>query len=65
MYIKHFLIYFINSLNSIENVTRKILYITGLTLVSAPHLARSYHHLFPLDAFKEIPTDSNTVFGDM
>ncbi|XP_053557421.1 general transcription factor IIH subunit 2 isoform X2 [Bombina bombina] len=25
-----------------------------LTLVSAPHLARSYHHLFPLDAFKEI-----------
>ncbi|ESO82529.1 hypothetical protein LOTGIDRAFT_223172 [Lottia gigantea] len=27
----------------------------GLTLVSAPHLARSYHHLFPLDSFKEIP----------
>uniref|UniRef100_A0A8C5LMM0 General transcription factor IIH subunit n=1 Tax=Leptobrachium leishanense TaxID=445787 RepID=A0A8C5LMM0_9ANUR len=26
-----------------------------LTLVSAPHLARSYHHLFPLDAFKETP----------
>ncbi|XP_077144184.1 general transcription factor IIH subunit 2 isoform X3 [Ranitomeya variabilis] len=25
-----------------------------LTLVSAPHLARSYHHLFPLDAFKEM-----------
>ncbi|XP_063819964.1 general transcription factor IIH subunit 2 [Pseudophryne corroboree] len=25
-----------------------------LTLVSAPHLARSYHHLFPLDAFKEV-----------
>lgn len=25
----------------------------GLTLVSAPHLARSYHHLFPLDNFSE------------
>ena len=24
----------------------------GLTLVSAPHLARSYHHLFPLLIFK-------------
>ncbi|XP_069792749.1 general transcription factor IIH subunit 2 isoform X2 [Narcine bancroftii] len=29
----------------------------GLTLVSAPHLARSYHHLFPLDAFGEIPLE--------
>ncbi|XP_045161662.1 general transcription factor IIH subunit 2-like [Mercenaria mercenaria] len=27
----------------------------GLTLVSAPHLARSYHHLFPLDQSQEIP----------
>ncbi|XP_060699882.1 general transcription factor IIH subunit 2 isoform X2 [Hemiscyllium ocellatum] len=27
--------------------------VCGLTLVSAPHLARSYHHLFPLDAFRE------------
>lgn len=26
----------------------------GLTLVSAPHLARSYHHLFPLPVFTEI-----------
>lgn len=25
----------------------------GLTLVSAPHLARSYHHLFPVNHFKE------------
>lgn len=25
----------------------------GLTLVSAPHLARSYHHLFPLKPFIE------------
>ncbi|XP_054254244.1 general transcription factor IIH subunit 2-like protein isoform X3 [Indicator indicator] len=28
--------------------------ICGLTLVSAPHLARSYHHLFPLDSFQEV-----------
>lgn len=27
----------------------------GLTLVSAPHLARSYHHLFPVNHFKEMP----------
>ncbi|XP_006813644.1 general transcription factor IIH subunit 2-like [Saccoglossus kowalevskii] len=26
----------------------------GLTLVSAPHLARSFHHLFPLESFQEI-----------
>lgn len=26
----------------------------GLTLVSAPHLARSYHHLFPVKQFREI-----------
>lgn len=25
----------------------------GLTLVSAPHLARSYHYLFPIKHFKE------------
>ena len=25
----------------------------GLTLVKAPHLARSYYHLFPLPAFTE------------
>lgn len=30
----------------------------GLTLVSAPHLARSYHHLFPVMPFKEIVLDS-------
>ncbi|CAN8015423.1 unnamed protein product [Ixodes persulcatus] len=30
----------------------------GLTLVSAPHLARSYHHLFALDAFEEMPKES-------
>ncbi|KAL0700997.1 hypothetical protein Bca4012_057119 [Brassica carinata] len=27
--------------------------ICGMTLVSSPHLARSYHHLFPID---EVPT---------
>lgn len=27
----------------------------GLTLVSAPHLARSYHHLFPIKNFTECP----------
>lgn len=26
----------------------------GLTLVSAPHLARSYHHLFPVKQFREV-----------
>ncbi|XP_068665958.1 general transcription factor IIH subunit 2-like [Aristolochia californica] len=29
--------------------------ICGLTLVSSPHLARSYHHLFPVDPFVEVP----------
>ncbi|PIK51278.1 putative general transcription factor IIH subunit 2-like, partial [Apostichopus japonicus] len=28
--------------------------VCGLTLVSAPHLARSFHHLFPLDEFVEV-----------
>jgi len=28
-----------------------------LTLVSSPHLARSYHHLFPVKAFKELSAD--------
>jgi len=32
-----------------------IIMFVGLTLVSAPHLARSYHHLFPLDQSKEVP----------
>uniref|UniRef100_A0A8B9KSX5 General transcription factor IIH subunit n=1 Tax=Astyanax mexicanus TaxID=7994 RepID=A0A8B9KSX5_ASTMX len=31
-----------------------------LTLVSAPHLARSFHHLFPLDAFQESPLEEHT-----
>lgn len=34
--------------------------VCGLTLVSAPHLARSYHHLFPVQAFvqKELTTEN-------
>ncbi|XP_058633072.1 general transcription factor IIH subunit 2 isoform X1 [Onychostoma macrolepis] len=31
--------------------------VCGLTLVSAPHLARSFHHLFPLEAFQETPLE--------
>ncbi|XP_071774107.1 general transcription factor IIH subunit 2 isoform X2 [Centroberyx gerrardi] len=31
----------------------------GLTLVSAPHLARSFHHLFPLEAFTETPVEEH------
>ncbi|CAG8459786.1 925_t:CDS:2 [Ambispora gerdemannii] len=30
----------------------------GLTLVSSPHLARSYHHLFPVGNFVEVPWSS-------
>lgn len=33
----------------------------GLTLVSAPHLARSYHHLFPVDNFLEVETKDANV----
>ncbi|KAJ8768819.1 hypothetical protein K2173_023723 [Erythroxylum novogranatense] len=29
--------------------------ICGLTLVSSPHLARSYHHLFPIAPFDDLP----------
>jgi transcription initiation factor TFIIH subunit 2 len=33
--------------------------VCGLTLVMAPHLARSYHHLFPLDSYKEIQNEKS------
>ncbi|KAJ7560332.1 hypothetical protein O6H91_04G124700 [Diphasiastrum complanatum] len=33
-------------------------FICGLTLVSSPHLARSYHHLFPVPVFEEVPLDA-------
>ncbi|KAI8106733.1 hypothetical protein M9434_001387 [Picochlorum sp. BPE23] len=29
-------------------------HVCGLTLIASPHLARSYHHLFPVAPFKEI-----------
>jgi transcription initiation factor TFIIH subunit 2 len=29
-------------------------HVCGLTLVSSPHLARSYHHLFPVKPFEEV-----------
>lgn len=32
--------------------------VCGLTLVSPAHLARSYHHLFPIEVFHEIEGDS-------
>ncbi|XP_057437928.1 general transcription factor IIH subunit 2 [Lotus japonicus] len=46
--------------------------VCGLTLISSPHLARSYHHLFPIVPFDEISPSSrndpshsfsNTCFG--
>lgn len=45
--------------------------ICGLTLVSSPHLARSYHHLFPVTLFDEVSLSqqsesvrsSRTCFG--
>ncbi|KAL4856793.1 General transcription factor IIH subunit 2 [Chlorella vulgaris] len=30
-------------------------HVCGLSLVASPHLARSYHHLFPVPAFAELP----------
>ncbi|XP_038159584.1 general transcription factor IIH subunit 2 [Cyprinodon tularosa] len=33
--------------------------VCGLTLVSAPHLARSFHHLFPLQPFIESPAEDH------
>jgi hypothetical protein len=27
-------------------------HVCGLTLISSPHLARSYHHLFPVPAYE-------------
>ena len=33
--------------------------ICGLTLVASPHLARSYHHLFPVPIFSEIKDRKN------
>ncbi|KAK9846713.1 hypothetical protein WJX84_011717 [Apatococcus fuscideae] len=35
-------------------------HVCGLTLVSSPHLARSYHHLFPIKPFVEVSADALT-----
>lgn len=35
--------------------------VCGLTLVSASHLARSFHHLFPVELFKEIKIEDEEV----
>ncbi|XP_050666163.1 general transcription factor IIH subunit 2 isoform X10 [Leptidea sinapis] len=32
----------------------------GLTLASAPHLARSYHHLFPVEPFEELKNEGQS-----
>ncbi|CAG2115627.1 unnamed protein product [Medioppia subpectinata] len=32
--------------------------VCGLTLVSPAHLARSYHHLFPVELYQELPPES-------
>ncbi|VDP17741.1 unnamed protein product [Schistosoma margrebowiei] len=37
--------------------------VCGLTLVAAPHLARAYHHLFPLDLFE--PVNDNDNFNEI
>lgn len=29
-------------------------HVCGITLISSPHLARSYHHLFPIPVFEEL-----------
>jgi len=36
----------------------------GLTLISSPHLARSYHHLFVVPSFPEITTEPHAVWTD-
>lgn len=38
-------------------------HICGLTLVSAAHLARSFHHLFPVDLFKEAFKSEGACFA--
>ncbi|XP_046966257.1 general transcription factor IIH subunit 2 [Vanessa cardui] len=34
----------------------------GLTLASAPHLARSYHHLFPVEPYEEVKNEGQAQF---
>uniref|UniRef100_A0A672LIT9 General transcription factor IIH subunit n=1 Tax=Sinocyclocheilus grahami TaxID=75366 RepID=A0A672LIT9_SINGR len=49
---------FSESIDVFSSHSQRLLSATGLTLVSAPHLARSFHHLFPLEAFQETPLES-------
>jgi len=35
--------------------------ICGLTLIASPHLARSYHHLFPIPVFKDNPPSNSRL----
>lgn len=37
-------------------------HVCGLTLVSSPHLARSYHHLFPIKPFDEVSNVDNSTY---
>ncbi|KDP44095.1 hypothetical protein JCGZ_05562 [Jatropha curcas] len=39
--------------------------ICGLTLVSSPHLARSYHHLFPITPFDEVSLRQNELHNKL
>lgn len=41
------------------------IFFSGLTLVSAPHLARSYHHLFPPEPFRELLTADIMTDGNV
>ncbi|XP_041978940.1 general transcription factor IIH subunit 2 [Aricia agestis] len=34
----------------------------GLTLASAPHLARSYHHLFPVEPYEEVANEGQAQY---
>lgn len=49
----------LNSIWKKSEVNGSKIYFQGLTLVMAPHLARSYHHLFPLDPFIEKKNENN------
>ena len=38
--------------------------VCGITLMSAPHLARAYHHLFPLPPFVPVPREQLPPISD-
>eukprot|EP00056_Hartaetosiga_gracilis_P005265 m.82985 g.82985 ORF g.82985 m.82985 type:complete len:442 (+) comp12107_c0_seq6:82-1407(+) len=45
--------------NKVANIPSKC-DVCDLILVSSPHLAKTYHHLFPLPAFVEVPLTNKT-----